>query len=283
MKFSDFAPMQRRKANSRHLVIMVCCMVAAALLASCKSSFTSPYGIRALRVDEPIFPIKAVRLKDSTLRLSFITSPRLRTTDPGIRWVEAAIGPDERSLNDTITFALSYTNTPGSETTVTLVGDAPWDTPSARRSASAVADISVVTSTDHLIFRLPLAYQEAQPMDLTPFVVSRGDSALEIGVQAKRIFLLSDEYLPTSENFRVIISDEKGTVVWRSDAGMNFMQAITSVEPQTPNHIQRYAVVWNGQHTMGETVPPGTYKAELIIPARPRAYMNTVEFAWPPK
>lgn len=253
------------------------------LTQGCVKTSYSPHVQKALRVNEAMFEIKAVKLSDSTVRLSFITDPMLRTTDPNIRWVEAAIGPDERSLDDSVIFNIGFAGAPGVDATVHVIGDASWDTRTARASSSAVADISVVTATTHLIFRVPLEYTEAVPMELTPFSLARADTLIEVGAMVKRIYVPPGEYLPSSETFRVVISDEKGYVVFRSDAGMAFLSVISSVEPQTPNQMQRYAVPWNGRDLRGNVVPDGKYLVELIIPAVPRSYSAKSELQWPPR
>lgn len=262
---------------------IVLCSLAALLLCSCVETQRSPYVPKALRVNESIFDVKAVRMADSSIRLIFITSPRIRTPDPNIRWVEAAIGPNEHSMIDTITFSVTSSGAPGAVNTVQLVGDANWDTPHAKRAQSIVADVSVVTATSHLVFRQNLTIEQAVPMEVTPFVQPLSDSLLDLGMMAKRVYIPTGEYLASSENFRVIVSDKKGNVVWRSDAVSNFLSAITKVEPQTINQVHRYALAWNGRDLNGDIVPDAEYKAEILIPCRPRPYQTETLFHWPPR
>ena len=255
------------------------------LLLGCNRTQRSDLAFngKALRVDEPIYEIQAVKLSDSTVRLSFVGSPTLRTPGRNVAWVEAVVGPDEHSLNDNIVFATSTAGAPGAAETVTIVGEASWDTDAARRSKRMVADVSVVTSQEHLIYRTVVEYSKAEPMELTPFTSAVNDTTIEVGVIARRVFVPAGEYLPSSENVRLIISDEQGAVVWRSDAGQSFLQLVTTVEPQNVGQMQRYVVPWFGQNLLQQRVPDGMYKAEIIIPARPDPYKAWIEVPWPPK
>ena len=255
------------------------------LLLGCNRTQRSDLAFsgKALRVSEPVYEIQAVKLSDSTVRLSFVGSPTLRTPGRNVAWVEASVGPDENSLNDDIVFATSTAGAPGAEETVTLVGEASWDTRAAKLSKRMVADVSVVTSQEHLIYRVEVDYTEANPMELTPFTSAVNDTTMEVGVIARRVFVPAGEYLPSSENVRLIISDDKGTVVYRSDFGQSFLQLVTTVEPQNVGQMQRYVVPWNGRNLQKERVADGTYSAEVIIPARPDPYSATIEIPWPPK
>lgn len=263
--------------------------VVALLMTACTSTEHSTFlnkgknKNKAIRVDEPIFNIKAVKLTDSTVRLSFVGTPVLRTDGRVIRHVEAEIGPNENEMNDIIVFSTSNAGAPGVNQTVHIVGSASWDTRAARRSTECVVDVGVLTAEEHLIYRQHLKYEAADPMELSTFTQAVSDTLIEVGVIARRMFVPTGEHLPSSENFRVIISDGKGTVVWRSDFGQAFLSLMSSVEPQITGQMQRYTMPWFGRDMQGNRVPDGTYKAELIIPARPNPYRASVDVSWPPK
>jgi len=239
---------------------------------------------KALRVSEPIFEMQAVKLSDSTVRISFVGSPTLRTQGRNIGWVEAVVGPNEDELNDVIVFSTSTAGAPGASATVTLVGEASWDTKAARTSTRCVMDVSVVTGQEHLVFRADVPYTKAVPMELSAFTSAIDDTTIEVGAMARRVFVPTGEYLPSSEAFRLIISDTTtGRVLFRSDAGASFLQLVTTVEPQSVGQMQRYVIPWNGRDLQGQRVADGLYKAELIIPARPESYQTTINVPWPPK
>jgi len=267
----------------RRLLVVGVLIASTVALASCtKNSFSSPWQIRGLRVDKPIFHVQAFKLSDSTVQLSFVGPANLRTREPAIRYVDVAIGTSEDALLDTVAFSVEHTGSPGGGAAQS-VGNAVWDTPTAKASTSAVADVSVLTASDHLVFRQNIAYSVAEALFLTPFVTTSSDTTLEIGALAKRIYVPPGEYLPSSENFRVIIVDAKGVVVWRSDAGMSFLSVVGSVEPRQTNQSQRYSLSWNGHDLQQNVVESGDYKVEFIIPARPNSYTTRTTLQWPPR
>ena len=254
------------------------------VLASCAPRY-SPHvsNHSAIRVSDPVLEMKAVRLSDSTVRLSFIGPPALRSEGKAIRWVEVAVGPDEKHMLDTLTFNTMTIGSPDAGVVQNIIGDVTWSTDAARRSTSCWVDVGVVTAKEHLVFKQHLEYVDAVPMELSPLTMSPSDSIIEIGVMARRIFVPPGEALPTSESFRVVINDDKGRVVYRSDYGAAFLTLITTVEPQTPNQVERYAIPWDGKDLEGNRVPDAIYHADLIIPAMPRPYTAKIDVPWPPK
>lgn len=271
-----------RIRSGARLVIISAIVTVVLGAMSCKNSFASPWQIRGLRVDGEIFHVKAFKLSDSTVQLSFVGPAKLRTKDPSIRYVDAAIGTSADALNDTVTFSVEHIGNPGGSDAHT-VGNAVWDSPTAKRSTSAVADVTVLTASDHLVFRQNIEYSAAEALLLTPFTTTTSDTTIEIGMVAKRIYVPAGEYLPSSENFRVVIIDSKGAVVWRSDAGMSFLAVVSNVEPRQMNQVQRYALSWNGLDLQNNIVEAGDYTVEVMIPARPKSYSTRTTLQWPPR
>ncbi|MCX6139998.1 MAG: hypothetical protein NTX15_04080 [Candidatus Kapabacteria bacterium] len=255
------------------------------MIAGCHSTKYTEFMLnnKAYVVDRPIFELKGVRLGDSTVQLSFMTSSSLRTRDRSIRYVEFYVGPDKDHLNDSIMVNPSIAGNASEGGTVLFIGEGVWDSEAARASKSAVVLVSVITSTDHLMYYQNVEYQKAEPVDLAAFVDVIGDSALELGVTVRRVFVPPGEYLPTSESFRVLISDSKGSVVWRSDAGLAFLSIVTVVEPQNANGVHRYIMPWNGRDLSGQIVPNGEYRVDFIIPSRPKNYISSTSIKWPPR
>ena len=220
------------------------------------SNLTDSY--KMTRVSEPIFEMRAVRLSDSSVRISFVGTPTLRTPGKTIGYVEIYAGPDEDNMNDTITVGTDYTGAPGRSETLLLVGEGTWDTDAAKRSERIVMDVAVITGSEHIVFRSVKEYEDAEPMELTPFTQPRTDSVIDIGVIARRIFVPPGEHLPSSENLRLIISNADGQVIYRSDVGQQFLSIVTVLEPQVSNQMQRYAAPWNGSTMAGGMAPAGT-------------------------
>lgn len=221
-----------------------------------------------------------MRLADSSVKLTFVGPARLRTPDPIIRWVETSIGTTENDMTDTLVFTTAQSGAPGVDRTVHLTGHTTWSTPKAKHAATIVCDVSVQTSTDEVIFRQVIPITEARPIGLEGFTQSTSDSTIDIGATVRRIFLPAGEFLPTAEAIRVLVSDENGQVLWRSDVGKVFQQRVGLVPPQRIDEVQRLAVSWDGTDFQGQKVPTGKYTAEVIIPAKPSTYTTTFAFSW---
>lgn len=266
----------------RHVRIFLLAIGITLTLVACNSGFTSPYKVRGLRVDKPIFEVKGMRMADSSIRLFFTTNPRLRTKDPSIRTVMVAIGPSEDHMPDTTDFQMLPMGTPSEDDVVLVSGEAYMDSPTIRSATDIWIDVSVINSTDQLVFRQKVEFVPATPLELTPFATPAGAASIELGATVKRIYLPTNEYLPSAERFRIIVSDSSGAVVWRSDAGLSYSTIVLNVEPRHSGETDRQAITWNGKSLSGTIIPPGRYRADMSIPARPTPYTTSIEFSWPP-
>lgn len=254
-------------------------ILVAVLCMACASSRNAKLG-RTYRTDEAPFTINAMRLADSSLKLTFVGPARLRTPDPIIRWVQTAIGTSENDLSETLVFTTAQSGAPGVDRTVHLVGYTTWSSKKAKTASTIVCDVSVQTSTDEVIFRQVIPITAARPISLEGFTQLTSDSTMDIGATVRRIFLPTGEFLPTAETIRVLISDENGQVIWRSDVGKVFQQRVGLVQPQRLDEVQRMAISWDGTDMQGLKVPTGKYTAEVIIPAKPTAYTTSFAFSW---
>ncbi|HYF02266.1 MAG TPA: BsuPI-related putative proteinase inhibitor, partial [Patescibacteria group bacterium] len=99
-------------------------------------------------------------------------------------------------------------------------------------------------------------------------------------LNAKRNRSNGKEWMPSSENFRVIIFSAKGGEVWNSSFNMNYMTVVGDVKPVKVGTTEHYEMLWTGVGNNKQQVPAGTYTAQLIIPARPIPYTATVDFEW---
>lgn len=246
----------------------------------CRSTFTSAYSKNALKVSEPVYELRAMRLPDSTLRVFLVGSPRLRTEDPYVRWMDMAIGLSPDQLNDTIPFNLEFKGVGGRESTVIMMADAKWSSPQAKTANRIYGAVSVVTASNHLIFDFVGDVDNASALELMPFAQALSNSQIAFGTTARRLFLPANEYLPTSESCRVLVYNSKRSIIWRSDAGMNFMQVVTKVEPQAYGETVNHTQIWNGRDMQGNPVPSQLLIIEVIIPARPQPYQTSMTYNW---
>lgn len=96
---------------------------------------------------------------------------------------------------------------------------------------------------------------------------------------AERHRIIPQEYFPSGERLRVTILDG-GSIVWSSELGQFFTQAISPVEPKFVAQVKRYEIEWNGKNRQGEPLPPGRYTVQLMLPVKPHPYSTTIPFFW---
>jgi hypothetical protein len=117
-------------------------------------------------------------------------------------------------------------------------------------------------------------------LTLYPSINKDSDSTATFVLYAQRNKLKTDEYLPSSEKLRIIIFSEKGEVKWNSSFNKNFLQVVTPVYPENVGGIYKYSLKWDGYDTYGRQLPPGNYRVQMIIPAQPKMYSESIEFRW---
>jgi hypothetical protein len=272
--------MQYFSSMYAHLISWFILIVIATSINGCNQGFRNSNKTRGVEVEEPIYDVRALRMSDGTIRLTFVGTPRLRTADPVVRTVYAFVGPTEDAMTDSVEFKLIHTGAPGEERTVYLAGDAAWTTPTSKTATEVWIEMYVLTGREQLRFRVAKPLEAAAPLELTPFTLRTSPTTIEIGAIARRAFTMKDEYLPTSESIRLIINNAQGEAVWRSDVGQAYTQRVGRVEPERVNELHRYALEWNGKDMQGVYAPTGTYTAEIIIPAKPQAYRTQTTFLW---
>jgi len=117
-------------------------------------------------------------------------------------------------------------------------------------------------------------------LTLYPSVNKDTDSTITFILYAQRNASKVDEYMPSSEKLRVIIFSEKGEVIWNSSFNRNFLQMVTPVYPERIGDVYKYSLKWDGYDNHAKPVPVGTYRAQLIIPAKPNTYSESIVFRW---
>ncbi|MCO5251749.1 MAG: BsuPI-related putative proteinase inhibitor [Candidatus Kapabacteria bacterium] len=118
----------------------------------------------------------------------------------------------------------------------------------------------------------------AEPLTLLPSVKEQTSDFVTFAVKAVRNRIVDGEYLPSSEDIRIYISDSNGKQVWNSDYNMNFTMAIGDVRPKKVGDTHEYTAVWNKKDNDGKRMQPGVYNARMVIPAQPNNY--SVNFAF---
>jgi hypothetical protein len=110
-------------------------------------------------------------------------------------------------------------------------------------------------------------------MNLNCTIENLENGNIKFILNAKRIKLVENEYLPSSENFVVEIYDNKGNQVWSSSHNKNFFMVITDVQPKNVGDSHIYIMEWNLRSNDNKNINKGNYKVNFIIPAKPKSYI----------
>jgi flagellar hook assembly protein FlgD len=98
-------------------------------------------------------------------------------------------------------------------------------------------------------------------------------------LKAKRLKSRPDEYLPSSESFRVEVMTSNLKKIWQSNYNKNYFQVISEVKPKNEGETTEFQFDWNLKNNEGKKMPAGDYKARLLIPSSPEIYFTTIDFA----
>lgn len=257
-------------------------LVLCTLLPGCRTASVSGFTTsnKAIRVDRPMFDLYASRLSDSSAQFRFVTTATLRTDDNTIRYVDLVLRASD-APGDTLLVFPTIARDDAAGSPLYIIGEALWESPVLRTATSVTADVSVVTTTDHIVFTQTVDVRDPVALDLYPRVEATSDSTLVFRCMARRVFVPRGEYLPSSEVFRVRVTNDQGDIVWSSDDDMAFLALVSLVQPQTSGRIHIYEMPWNARTSNGRRLKPGTYTAELTIPSRPIEYGTRMTFTWP--
>lgn len=86
------------------------------------------------------------------------------------------------------------------------------------------------------------------------------------------------EYIPNSETLRLIVINSEGEIIYNSGAGQSYFMKIEKVMPEAVGEEYTYEAFWNMKDSRGNVVPKGKYVANLIIPAKPKPYVDIIKF-----
>jgi len=166
--------------------------------------------------------------------------------------------------------------------TVTIHGVTEW------RNSTAIdrkkLRFTFIIETDEECYYQDVAPQPSigtkDVITLYPSVNKDTDGTLTFILYAQRNRIKVDEYMPTSEKLRVIIYSEKGEVKWNSAFSRNFLQVVTPVYPKEVGEVYKYSLKWDGYDNHAKLMPPGKYRAQMIIPSKPNSYSESIVFKW---
>lgn len=103
------------------------------------------------------------------------------------------------------------------------------------------------------------------PLSLEPKIEVLEDKVI-FEVEATRNFVPEHEYLPSSEDFRVVVF-KNNREIWDSSEGKMFMTVIGKVKPQKKGETHTYKLIWKPKEALS-----GKFNARMIIPAKPKPY-----------
>ncbi len=118
----------------------------------------------------------------------------------------------------------------------------------------------------------------ADPLTLLPSISEQNSNFITFSVKAVRNRTVEGEYLPSSEDIRIYVSDSNGKPVWNSDHNMSFTMAIGDVRPKSVGDTHEYTAAWNKKDNEGKRISPGVYNARMVIPAQPNNYSVNLAF-----
>ncbi len=246
--------------------------------------------------EPPVKPtVTAKRGGQGTVSLTVALSGSGNDQSPSLRFVRSLkdmhliVHVPGTSFYDTLHPLLSSSGQISEElntASLTIHGEATWENPQGVEFSSLEVHVLITTfdgkkyeSVHQFQLPPPQPAQRAQPpLRLEGRVEFEGDSVAVFVVLAERLRFLEREYFPTSERLRVKVYDARGTLVWNSAEGRMFLQVIGPVEPQRIGELHRYELRWALRDRRGRKVPPGKYRAELILPIVPAPLKTEVAF-----
>lgn len=243
----------------------------------------------------PVPPHIELRLERRTLSIEVKFTTLRDTTSPlhhfvfGVDSITALLQLRGRSNFDTTLYFALINGTTGFREKIDSIsteGIAYWSNPLGLTIDTLHCEIRISTLAGNryavrLDTVLALPFDSMPPfITVTPFIDAATDSSVTFALLAQRNRGTGEDYHPTSERLRVEIFDEHGNLRFASNAGMNYLQEIGSIEPQRRGELKRYTFEWPGTDNDGNPLPPGRYTAVLSIVAKPYPYTARIAFEW---
>lgn len=262
---------QRTGLSNVYIAILV---VAAALASSCSTTTTShrPSVAQTVLYESTKLELRPLEGKEGTYTVN--------------------LPPPSQSGTTYSRAVLYFTSTTGNRDSIDLTIESSGMRPSVSyrstftlpvHNTNEPLTIGLEQGTTLIVYPASVAVAESSPLTLTPFVERINDETVAVGVAAKRNALVEGEYLPSSEDLRVVIFGSGMKTLWDSRNGMAYLTVITPVRPEVVGETSRYSIEWNGTAYDGTPLSAGRYTAQITIPAKPAPYSTSIEFTWPLK
>ncbi len=111
-------------------------------------------------------------------------------------------------------------------------------------------------------------------------IIKVNEKTLDFQLEATRLRTDSVEVFRTPDHLQLTILDKKGKVKWRSDDKYAVTTVISRPLPDTVGKKHIYSIRWYGNDNENNILVTGKYKAQLVLPCRPKYYTEIIEFDW---
>ena len=122
------------------------------------------------------------------------------------------------------------------------------------------------------------SFDKKNTLDLIPIVEKVDPEKYFFGTAAKRRTVVKDEYLQSSENFRIDIISHKAIGIFNSNNKRNYTLSVGRVLPEEPGKLFLYSFFWNIKNNNDIKVTPGDYILKMSVPAKPSPYFVNLDF-----
>lgn len=122
-------------------------------------------------------------------------------------------------------------------------------------------------------------YMSGKGLIVVPYFEKYEGESGVFGLFAYRIKQI-EEYLPSSEDFRIEIISQKGKTVFNSNKGKAFLTVIKEILPRQVGSMNEYTYPWFGKSNSGSILLKGDYSAWVFIPGVPKSYSKIIKFYW---
>ena len=121
-------------------------------------------------------------------------------------------------------------------------------------------------------------FDKKHAMDLIPVIEKLEPDNYFFGLAARRLNSVKEEYLPSSEDYRIDVYSRKGIEIFNTNFKKDYSLAIGHVQPEEPGKLFLYSYFWNIKNNNITKVTPGDYILKMSLPAKPSPYFISLDF-----